>query len=1029
MRNRAVTSRCDREDWIRLTGRLLPAKGESEDGDKDEDEDPPEVSDPEFLDAEEMEGGAVQIPSYSPHNTRVKILTEDSREYIVTGFFPLIDPWWSVTVYVKSGSSHYFAKGFPSYELKDDILGEQPILSLFLKECGVHDEFKSTFLDWVKNYPPVTFSRLMCLAEDFQKKHDKNIMSYLTNSELYNFVLNALKTPQVLKYLPKLLPHKMRGLPMMYSNKSMSDSNTPPELMFQLEDLLCTEPWKLGFGLLLYRQLKLCGCEATLDGFRQCEDLLKKIPKPKQNALFIYNKLKEKCMEMGDTYVEQSALTKATSKQMTEEDAWNAILFLKEQEVVKVDQERVFLYNYFFYEVDTAKYITGLLRKKQVKENEILGDGHTSKENNVFPSSVVGQALALKFSDEQFNKLQINDCATEENPSTKLDAEQRRAARMILANPVTIISGKGGCGKTTVVSLVFKAVMQQEQDEIEEAIKALEDDIDASDEWDFNPMTSTCGHSDPIRILLTAPTGKAASLLRKKTELPSATLHQITCSYSAWKNQQRKKKEKGEEHTFPWKFSKVEALVVDEGSLVSVRIFSAVMKLLCTHAKLAKLVILGDIRQLPSIEPGNLLADIFTTFKGMNWAIELKTNHRAESQLIVDNATRISNQEDICFDAELYFRGNVSTKMPSEEKKCILVTVDDESVVFFQTLPKVIKEQTSTRSKGKQSCHFLHRDHRNRYDFRCGDKVCCTKNAYVKDLQTSSRLQCADRNNKDPMTQSLASCIDDERICNGEIFYITDDVEKDKIRELTLSDGEERSYTLNYKALRSRSGLGYAWARTIHTFQGSEEDTVVYVLGTAGRQNWKHVYTAVTRGRKRVYIIAMRHQLARAITNRSRERKTRLQQRLKDKLSQSGAWPQPSTSASTNPVIIQETQDKPGLGSQENPNTPLKTPPRFRSFTLPTTPEMTPSKKDCADEDYFASPTMPSPSGSLMNHETHRMEESPSQKRAAIPVDGMETPSKQQRLHNSLNLADISPASKLHNLSLHGSCTKKLFDP
>lgn len=48
----------------------------------------------------------------------------------------------------------------------------------------------------------------------------------------------------------------------------------------------------------------------------------------------------------------------------------------------------------------------------------------------------------------------------------------------------------------------------------------------------------------------------------------------------------------------------------------------------------------GDIRQLPSIEPGNLLKDLFETLKSRNCAIELKTNHRAESKLIVDNATR-----------------------------------------------------------------------------------------------------------------------------------------------------------------------------------------------------------------------------------------------------------------------------------------------------------------------------------------------------------------------------------------------------
>ncbi|XP_040200000.1 DNA helicase B isoform X2 [Rana temporaria] len=1070
MSNLRVRGRCGGAGLIKLKGRLLPVKKEAGESDGDEDAETGDRSDPEFLDAEEIEEGALQIPSFSPQNTRVKILTEDSKEYIVTGFFPLTDPWWSVTVDVKQGHSQYFVKGFPSYKLEDDILGKESMLSLFLNECKVHEDFITSFMTWVKYYPPVTFSRLLNLAEEFKENHQKDIVCYLSNSACCSFVLKALQIPLVLRYLPKLLPHKMRGFlkldakdPLPASKKSpdiLPDVDPPTDLLLELEKILDTAPWKFGFGVLLYRQLHLCGCEATLDSFLQCDaNLLGKIPDLQLNALYVYNELKKKCMSLGDTYVEQSALTKAASNEMSAESAWEAIGFLKEEKIVVIEQERVFLYNYYFYEVDIAEFITKLVMKKalnpKVEGNDVLGGDHTSqREEKLF--CLGSQTLVHEFSDEQIRNLQINDFMTEENHPMELDAEQQRAARMILANPVTIISGKGGCGKTTVVSRVFKAVMQEEKDEVEKACKALEDDMDASEEWDFNAMTPSCKHSDVHRVLLTAPTGKAASLLRKKTELPAATLHQITCSYSAWKTQQRKKEESGEEHKSPWKFHEVEVLVVDEGSLVSIRIFSAVLKLLCTHARLEKLVILGDVRQLPSIEPGNLLADIFATFKGMNWAIELKTNHRAESQLIVENATHISNQQCMDFDAVLHFDGNTKpAEMPSEEKKCILVSLAHETDLITAIKALIENSPGLQDDKHSQFIAFRRKDcllinelccthysghtmknSRNRYDFRCSDKVCCTKNAYVKDLLTRSRTRCADQNENDPtnqsddivcctnrsqcsdenntdhMTQSQEKCADDERICNGEIFYITDDVEKEKIRELTLSDGEEREYTLNYKALRSRSGLNYAWARTIHTFQGSEEDTVAYVLGTAGRQNWKHVYTAVTRGRKHVYIIANSAQLDLAIANKSRERKTRLQQRLKDSLSNRGAWPQSGASASTKPLM---TQDKAAVSSsQEHPYTQLKSPPRFRCSSVPTTPNKA---------------TSSSPSGSPVNRESRLLEESSSQKRAGNPVHGMETtPSKLYRPENSMNVAEISPSSRLQNLSIHSSCNKQLFD-
>lgn len=71
--------------------------------------------------------------------------------------------------------------------------------------------------------------------------------------------------------------------------------------------------------------------------------------------------------------------------------------------------------------------------------------------------------------------------------------------------------------------------------------------------------------------------------------------------------------------------------------------------------------------------------------------------------------------------------------------------------------------------------------------------------------------------------------------------------------------------------------------------QGSEENTVVYVVGKAGRQHWQHVYTAVTRGRSRVYIIAEESELRSAIRKRSFPRQTRLKHFLQKKLSDSCA--------------------------------------------------------------------------------------------------------------------------------------------
>lgn len=79
-------------------------------------------------------------------------------------------------------------------------------------------------------------------------------------------------------------------------------------------------------------------------------------------------------------------------------------------------------------------------------------------------------------------------------------------------------------------------------------------------------------------------------------------------------------------------------------------------------------------------------------------------------------------------------------------------------------------------------------------------------------------------------------------------------------------------------------------------FQGSEENTVVYVVGNPGRQHWQHVYTAVTRGRCRVYIIAEELHLRRAVTNKNMPRKTRLQRFLREAIAETTKYPKQTSS-------------------------------------------------------------------------------------------------------------------------------------
>ena len=91
--------------------------------------------------------------------------------------------------------------------------------------------------------------------------------------------------------------------------------------------------------------------------------------------------------------------------------------------------------------------------------------------------------------------------------------------------------------------------------------------------------------------------------------MPGYTLHQVMYSCRAWReklgfcprygNYQQLSAEEME-----WKFARVEVFIADECSLVSVQTFATVLDMLLSYAKLRKLVLLGDVKQLPSIAPG-----------------------------------------------------------------------------------------------------------------------------------------------------------------------------------------------------------------------------------------------------------------------------------------------------------------------------------------------------------------------------------------------------------------------------------------
>ena len=422
-----------------------------------------------------------------------------------------------------------------------------------------------------------------------------------------------------------------------------------------------------------------------------------------------------------------------------------------------------------------------------------------------------------------------------------------KAAKLLTTQPVVVMSGRGGCGKTFVVSSILKMKAGYPladsfsgegidsnpllEDTNEEETLHVEPSCDVplpqtsspksslsltttshvSDEHPIDSQENKETHlpqTDPTseiqdQVLLTAPTGKAAALLGRRTKIPSYTLHSVIFSFFSWLKMKKKSKEEKD-----WKFSKVRLLVCDECSLISVRLFSTLINILSERTKLQQVVLLGDIDQLPSIEAGNFLSDVFHALEPHGVSIKLSTNHRSDSKHIVQNAIKIAKQQLPVF-TDLK-GGFVSIGYPSKQNDEDSNIVADRVKMLLNKPELPQPEKSQFVAFRRKDCCLINelcavhynkhsiKDNRGRFDFQIGDKVCLRRNTV-----------CFDEYKKEEV-----------KLCNGEMFFIKDIIEvvdnhSKKKTYFVLDDGE-RSMKISLGMLKK---LSHAWARTIHTFQ------------------------------------------------------------------------------------------------------------------------------------------------------------------------------------------------------------------
>ena len=399
--------------------------------------------------------------------------------------------------------------------------------------------------------------------------------------------------------------------------------------------------------------------------------------------------------------------------------------------------------------------------------------------------------------------------------------QQTEALKTALSSQVMVITGGPGTGKTTLIKAIIK-------------------------------IRSARG----FRIMLAAPTGRAAKRMTEATGHEAKTIHRMleyTGSSMAGGDFM-----KNETNTLD-----CDLLVVDEASMIDQILFHHLLKAI---PKDASVVFVGDVDQLPSVGPGNVLKDIIDS--GVCPVVHLKEIFRqGEESMIVVNAHKINSGEMPCFDdksngtspCDFYFiEQNDPDKALEIIKELVTLRIPQkfgfDPVKDIQVLTPMHRGSVGTTRLNSELREVLNIQHGSKIQrmgriVQEGDKVMQIRNNYEKDVY------------------------------NGDIGTVLR-IDGEESKVIVEMDSGRVSYDFS-----ELDELIHAYAVSIHKSQGSEYPAVVIPIMTQHYMMLQRnlLYTGITRGKKLVVLVGTKKAVAIAVKNdKTRKRYTRLAGRLKD---------------------------------------------------------------------------------------------------------------------------------------------------
>ena len=422
----------------------------------------------------------------------------------------------------------------------------------------------------------------------------------------------------------------------------------------------------------------------------------------------------------------------------------------------------------------------------------------------------------------------------EKQTKMDLDEHQVEAVKEAVRNGLLIITGGPGTGKTTTINTIIRYFEMEGMD-----------------------------------IFLAAPTGRAAKRMSETTGFEARTIHRMLELNGGMEGNAGF--ERNEQNPL-----ETDVIIIDEMSMVDISLMYALLKAVVAGTRL---ILVGDVNQLPSVGPGSVLKDIIDS--GMFHTVKLtKIFRQASTSDIIVNAHKINRGEPVSLDnksMDFFFLKRydadkiinvtlqlIKQKLPkfvgASEYDIQVLTPMRKGLLGVERLNTVLQMYLNPPDASKREKEY------GSTLFREGDKVMQVKNNYQLEWEIRSKY---------------GLMIDKGTgIFNGDMGIIEEI--NDFAETMTISFDEGRMVEYPYKLLEE---LELAYAITIHKSQGSEYPAVVIPLLTGPRMlmNRNLLYTAVTRAKKCVTIVGNDETFQMMIENNAEQRRY---SGLKDRLTE-----------------------------------------------------------------------------------------------------------------------------------------------